>query len=231
MSACAFDAERAIRDTVPRKSRSASGSTRVLGDQALIGSIAVGDEFALGQLYDRFGALAYRLALRVARDPGLAEEAVQDAFLSAWRSASSFDGERGSARTWLLTLVHRRAVDLVRRAARRQEEPLEAPPEIGRASTPETMELRAEQKRVRTALEFLPAGQRQAIELAYYGGYSQSQIAGLLNLPLGTIKSRVFAGLSRFRNLLLEQATWVSGAREVEGQAKRLAANHPSGRS
>ncbi len=210
MSARSLDgtsAEGAVsaRDTVPTRSRSASGAKAALSDEALIGSIAVGDELALRQFYDRFGAVAYGLALRVASDRGLAEEAVQEAFLSVWRSASRFDGERGSARTWLLTLVHHRAVDLVRRAAKRREEPMKAPPESGAASTPEAAELRAERRRVRAALDSLPAGQRQAIELAYYGGYSQSQIARLLSLPLGTIKSRMFAGLSRLRDLLLER--------------------------
>ena len=209
MSARSFigaSAERAfsVRDQVRTKVRSTNGARPALDDEALIGSIAAGDELALGQLYDRFGAVAYALALRVARDPGLAEEAVQDAFLSVWRSASRFDGERGSARTWLLMLVHRRAVDLVRRAARRGEKPMQAPPEGAAASTAEA-DVRAERRRVRTALDSLPARQRQAIELAYYGGYSQSQIAEHLSLPLGTIKSRMFAGLSRLRDLLLEQ--------------------------
>jgi RNA polymerase sigma-70 factor, ECF subfamily len=209
LSARSFDrtsAERifSAQGALPTQSRVASGAQPALTDEALIGSIAVGDERALRQLYDRFGAVAYGLALRVVRDPGLAEDAVQDAFLSAWRSASRFDGERGSARTWLLTLVHRRAVDLVKRAARRREEPIKAPPESVTASTAEAADLRAERRRVRTALDSLPARQRQTIELAYYGGYSQSQIAGLLSLPLGTIKSRMFAGLSRLRDLLLE---------------------------
>ena len=173
-------------------------------DEELISSLATGDELALGALYDRLGGLAYGLAKRVVRDSGLAEEAVQEAFLAVWRSAARFDEVRGSARGWVLMLVHRRAVDLVRREALRPDLPLEAAPESGGASAAEEAHVRAEQRRVRTALEALPPAQRRVLELAYYGGNSQSEIARLLDVPLGTIKSRMFAGLSTLRDLLLE---------------------------
>ena len=94
-------------------------------DEELLAAIARGDEEALAQLYDRYGRVAYGLALRVLRDPGLAQDAVQDAFLAAWRTATAFDPARGKASTWLLTFVHRRAVDLVRREDRRRTEPLD----------------------------------------------------------------------------------------------------------
>ena len=171
-------------------------------DAALLRLVAAGEELALAELYDRFGRVAYGLALRVGRDPGLAEEAVQDAFLSVWRSAERFDARRGLARNWLLTIVHRRAVDLVQPADRRQEFTTEAVPNQTGPSTEETASVRQERRAVQQALEQIPRVQREALELAYYGGYSQTQIAARLNVPLGTIKTRVFHGLLRLRVLL-----------------------------
>src|SRR5919109_5445344 len=100
-----------------------------LSDEALLAAVARSDEAALAELYDRFGRVAYGLALRVLRDPALAEDAVQDAFLQVWRSAGRFDAGRAKASTWLLTFVHRRAVDLVRREDRRRAEPMSSAPE------------------------------------------------------------------------------------------------------
>ncbi len=162
------------------------------------------------ELYDRHGRVAYGLAFRVLRDERHAEDAVQDAFLSVWRTAAGFRAERGKASTWILTLVHRRAVDVVRREQRRRADPLldethEAIPDE-RASTEEVAWLRFERERVGEALAQLPDQQREAIELAYYGGYSQSELAERLGVPLGTIKSRMFAGLSRLRELLDDTA-------------------------
>lgn len=171
-------------------------------DEALLSLVAAGHEPALGELYDRFGHVAYGLALRVVRDLGLAEEAVQDAFLSVWRSAERFDSRRGLCRSWLLTIVHRRAVDLVQRAVRRPEIAAEEVPERTSPSTEETAAVRQEQRVVRHALELIPGVQREALELAYYGGYSQTQIADRLGVPLGTIKTRIFHGLRRLRVLL-----------------------------
>ena len=147
--------------------------------------------------------VAYGLALRVLRDEALAEDAVQDAFLAIWRGASRFIPERGKASTWILTLVHRRAVDLVRRENRRRTEPLEeSEPTAGGASVEDIAWLRLERERVQAALRKLPDPQREAIELAYYGGFTQSELAERLGQPLGTIKSRMFAGLTRLRELL-----------------------------
>jgi RNA polymerase sigma-70 factor (ECF subfamily) len=176
-----------------------------LSDEALVALAARGEEAALAELYDRHGGVAYGLAYRVLRDEGLAQDAVQEAFLALWRTAGSFVAERARASTWLLTLVHRRAVDLVRREQRRRAEPLEA------VSAPPTTEaaadeawLRLERERVQEALRQLPDAQREAIELAYYGGFSQSELAERLGEPLGTIKSRMFTGLARLRELLDE---------------------------
>jgi RNA polymerase sigma-70 factor (ECF subfamily) len=185
-----------------------------LSDEALVALVARGDEPALAELYDRVGRVAFGLALRIVRDERLAEDAVQEGFLAVWRTAASFRAERAKASTWILTLVHRRAVDLVRREERRRAEPLpdEIPTRSGEAASPtdEAAWLRYERERVQAALAQLPDMQREAIELAYYGGYSQSELAERLGVPLGTIKSRMFAGLARLRELLDEsqEGSW-----------------------
>jgi len=184
-----------------------------LSDEAVVALVARSDEQALGELYDRFGRVAYGLSLRVLRDETLAEDAVQDAFLAAWRTADRFMPERGKASTWLLTLVHRRAVDLVRREDRRRAEPIEvAGDPAGEGSADEAVWLRYERERVQAALRRLPDQQREALELAYYGGFTQSELADRLGQPVGTIKSRMFTGLTRLRDLLTEpspgEKTW-----------------------
>jgi len=175
-----------------------------LSDEALVALTERGDEGALAELYDRFGRPAYALALRILRDEALAEDAVQEAFLSAWRTAARFVPERARASTWIMTLVHRRAVDLVRREEHRRTEPLDSAPVPETASTEESAWLRLEGERVRAALRQLPDQQRETLELAYYGGFTQSELADRLGQPLGTIKSRMFAGLTRLRDLLAE---------------------------
>ena len=182
-----------------------------LSDEALLALLARRDEVALGELYDRFGRSAYGLALRVLRDDKLAEDAVQEAFLSAWRIAGSYRPERGKASTWVLTLVHRRAVDLVRREERRRAEPLEGVAHASGDATDEEAFLRFQRERVQAALRQLPDPQREALELAYYGGFTQSELAERLGQPIGTIKSRMFGGLNRLRELL--------GESEVQGEA------------
>jgi RNA polymerase sigma-70 factor (ECF subfamily) len=186
-----------------------------LSDEALVALMARGDETALGELYDRVGRIGYGLAVRILRDDRLAEDAVQEGFLTAWRTAASFRAERAKARTWILTLVHRRAVDLVRREERRRAEPLTDDTANVAAGASEPAEdaawLRFERERVQSALSKLPDAQREAIELAYYGGFSQSELAERLGVPLGTIKSRMFAGLARLRELLdepTEERSW-----------------------
>jgi len=173
-------------------------------DEELLEAVAQSSEPALGELYDRFGRVAYGLALRVLRDQALAEDAVQDAFLQVWRSAERFDPARAKASTWVLTFVHRRAVDLVRREERRRTEPVESAPEPAQPGADEDVEARSKRQIVQDALRRLPKEQRQAIELAYYGGLTQSELAERLGQPLGTIKSRMFAGLQQLRGLLDE---------------------------
>jgi RNA polymerase sigma-70 factor (ECF subfamily) len=168
--------------------------------------MARGAEDALAELYDRFGGVAYGVALRILRDQALAQDAVQDAFLAAWRTAAAFDPARGNASTWLLTLVHRRAVDLVRREERRRADVLdESAPVASGDSTDEAAEVRAQRRAVQAALAQLPPDQREALELAYYGGLSQSQLAERLGIPLGTVKSRMFTALAALRGLLREE--------------------------
>jgi RNA polymerase sigma factor (sigma-70 family) len=175
-----------------------------LSDEALVALVARSSDAALGELYDRHGRTAYGLALRVVRDASLAEDVVQDAFLGVWRSATRFVPEQAKASTWIMTFVHRRAVDLVRREERRRGQPLEQADEPVTSSSEEDAWLRFERERVQEALAKLPDQQREAIELAYYGGFTQAQLAERLGQPLGTIKSRVFNGLGRLRELLAE---------------------------
>jgi RNA polymerase sigma factor (sigma-70 family) len=183
-----------------------------LSDEALVALVARRDETALAALYDRFGRVAYGLALRVLRDRSLAEDAVQEAFMTVWRTADRFMPDRSKASSWILTFVHRRAVDLVRREERRRAEPLESAPESeeGGPGPDEEAWLRLQRERVQKALHTLPDQQREALELAYFGGFTQSELAERLGLPLGTIKSRMFTGLARLRELLddLETEQW-----------------------
>ena len=174
-----------------------------LSDEAVVALCARSDETALAELYDRYGRSAFGLAFRILRDEALAEDAVQEAFLAVWRGAVRYVPERGKASSWILTLVHRRAVDLVRHEERRRAEPLpETEPRATGASVEDLAWLGLERERVQAALAQLPDQQREALELAYYGGFTQSELAERLGEPLGTIKSRMFAGLARLRELL-----------------------------
>jgi len=177
-----------------------------LSDEALLAFVARSDEAALAELYDRFSRVAYGLALRILRDPALAQGAVQDAFLTAWRTAAGFDPARGKASTWLLTLVHRRSVDVVRREDRRRAEPLDDLPVVAVDATDEQAWVREQRRAVQGALARLSAEQREVLELAYYGGLTQSELVERLGVPLGTVKSRTFAALARLRDLLAEAA-------------------------
>ena len=196
---------RAVSDF--REATGARSSTKLghLSDEALLALASRGDDSALGELYDRYGRVAYGLALRILRDCALAEDAVQEAFLAVWRSSGTFLAEQGKPSTWILTLVHRRAVDIVRREERRRADPLDDTErlEIGSGGSAEDAAwLHFERQRVQAALRQLPDTQREAIELAYYGGFTQSELAERLGLPIGTVKSRMFAGLARLRELL-----------------------------
>jgi RNA polymerase sigma-70 factor (ECF subfamily) len=184
-----------------------SGSNRDFehfSDEALIALAGRGDEEALGALYDRFGRVAFGLAVRIVRDRSLAEDAVQEGFLAVWRSAPSFNPARAKPSTWILTLVHRRAVDLVRKEERRRADPIDDLAHPAGEATDEEAALRSKRRAVQDALRRLPDDQRETLELAYYGGLSQSELAERLGQPLGTIKSRMFTGLARLRDILAE---------------------------
>jgi RNA polymerase sigma-70 factor (ECF subfamily) len=163
---------------------------------ALIGRIAAGQQDALGEFYDRYAGLVNGLALRILRDPSDAEDVVQEVFVQAWRQADRFDPARGTPEAWLCTLARTRALDKLRRRVSRREEPAEAAP--GTTAAPRNVEVLA----VRKALEDLSANQRRALELAYYEGLTQSEIAERLGEPLGTIKTRIRTAMMRLREAL-----------------------------
>jgi RNA polymerase sigma factor (sigma-70 family) len=176
-------------------------------DRDLVRQVRSGDEEAFRALFRRYGPLAKGLAHRVVRQPFLAEEIVQEAFLSLWRDPRSYQEARGTFRVWLLSTVHHRAVDVVRReeAQRRrkqEQQPVEAYQEDIADSVADRIDLAANRERVREALEDIPAAQRQILEMMYFAGKSQSDIARELGLPLGTVKSRTLLGMRRLRLLL-----------------------------
>lgn len=176
-----------------------------LGDDELLRLSGRGDFDAFTELYSRFERIAYGLALRVVRDSHHAEDAVVESFVTVWRSAASFEPGRGSAKSWILTIVHRRAVDVIRREEKRRR-PVEISYEF-EAGADEAAALREQRVAVQRALRHLPDRERELIELAYYGGYTQSELAGQLGISLGTVKSRMFAGLARLREFLTETSS------------------------
>jgi RNA polymerase sigma-70 factor, ECF subfamily len=172
-------------------------------DHQLLEALAARDLTALSDLYDRYGRIAYTLAYRILGEPEGAEDVVQDAFISAWRGAATFKRERGNARSWLLSIVHHRAVDVVRRKTAFRPAPLEAAGETAADNdTAGEAARNVEAGTVRAALETLPEAQRRTIELAYFGGYTQSELAGLMGVPLGTVKGRMRIGLQKMRRVL-----------------------------
>ncbi|TMF27588.1 MAG: sigma-70 family RNA polymerase sigma factor [Chloroflexi bacterium] len=172
-------------------------------DDALLRSLAERDLGALAALYDRYGRLAYSLAYRILGESESAEDVVQDAFLSAWRGATGYRRERGNPRAWLLSIVHHRAVDILRRKTTFRPAPLEAAElQPGDEDTAVSAERNVEHKTVRDALEGLPPAQRRTIELAYFGGYTHVELSELMGVPLGTVKGRMRIGLQKMRRVL-----------------------------
>lgn len=181
-------------------------------DRDLVRRIEQGDEEAFRRLFRRYAPTALSLARRVARQPHLAEEIVQEAFLVVWRDPTGYDPARGTVRSWLMGMVHHRAVDAVRReeAQRRRAEEARTS-DVVMVEDPAEEVVRAvglpqEREAVRGALGELPAEQRQVIELMYFGGLSQSAISERLDLPLGTVKSRTLLGMRRLRAALIGMA-------------------------
>ena len=184
-------------------------------DQAVLDQIADGRLEALEELYDRYRTMAYSIALRITSDAGAAEDVVQDAFLGAWRNAARYERGRGSVKTWLLSIVHHRAVDAVRRRRPTIELPdREDVPPAGLTLPDLWPEVSAglDRDAVRSALSQISAVQREAIELAYFGGLTQQEIAVRTNTPLGTVKSRMRLGLLAMRRSLLGDGTVADGS-------------------
>ncbi|MDB4882164.1 MAG: polymerase sigma factor, sigma-70 family [Gemmatimonadetes bacterium] len=177
-------------------------------DASLLRRMAAGDEQALGLLYDRWNAVVHGVVTRMLRQPDDVEDVVEEAFWQAWRQASRFDPTRGAVHSWLLTIARSRALDRARSLRRRREEPLEG--DDGQAVAQQTAEgdpgLDAEASERRTivvsALADLPSEQREALELGYFGGLSQSEIAERTGQPLGTVKTRMRLALQKLRGQL-----------------------------
>lgn len=177
-------------------------------DAALVARLAAGDQAALGLFYDRFARRVYSLVCRICRADTLTDDIVEEVFLSVWRTAGRFDPDRGSVATWVLTITHHLAVDAVRREAtgRRHARPLDE-------HTGHDLPPRSEQTtgdafvagEVHDALAELPAGQREALVLAHCGGYTQSEVAVILGVPLGTVKSRTVTALRRLHPLVVDR--------------------------
>jgi RNA polymerase sigma-70 factor (ECF subfamily) len=182
------------------------GSNAAGPDPALLlRQCARGDESAFADLYDLVSARVYGLVLRVVRDPAQSEEVSQEAFLDIWRTSARFDPAKGSALSWMLTIAHRKAVDRVRSAqAATDREGVYGSRTQERAfdHTAESVERSLDAQRVHRALESLTDTQRGAVELAYLGGYTHTEVAALLDVPLGTAKTRIRDGLIRLRDTL-----------------------------
>lgn len=172
---------------------------------SLLKRAARGDTAAFAEIYDTTAARVHGLVLRVVRDPAQAEEVTQEVFLEVWRQSSRYDAARGSALAWMMTIAHRKAVDRVRSAeaaSRRDETYHHRNHTPEHDTTAEAAHASLEARRVRTALAHLTDVQREAIELAYFGGYTHTEVAALLDLPVGTAKTRIRDGLIRLRDTI-----------------------------
>jgi RNA polymerase sigma-70 factor, ECF subfamily len=188
---------------VPSGDASPEGTGTPLAE--LLRRSARGDEQSFAALYDLTARRLYGLVLRVIRDPAQADEVTQEVYLQAWRTASRYDEQKGSALSWLMTLAHRRAVDRVRaaEAASRQDTTYHQRTQVvPHDATAEAAETSIEARRVRTALTELTTVQREALELAYFGGYTHTEVATMLDLPVGTAKTRIRDGLIRLRDAM-----------------------------
>jgi RNA polymerase sigma-70 factor, ECF subfamily len=182
------------------------GRVEHLSEHGLLALIGRGDREAFARLYDLYGPAAYSLAVRIVRDRELAADVVQNVFLAVWTGATQFDPGRGQPSTWIMTMTHHKAVDMVRREQRRRTEVLDAAGDEPAAGP--TVEERAwrgiARGHIRVALARLPDPHREVIELAYFAGYSQSELADRLAVPIGTVKSRTFAAMRALREALAE---------------------------
>ena len=171
-------------------------------EAALLCAVATGDQRAFGELYDRMQARVLGLTMRILRDIGYAEEVTQEVFLEVWQLAAQFDPEKGSATGWILRKAHSRSVDRVRSSETRRARDLRIG--IRDVLEPshdvlEAVDLRISSEKVGVALRHLPEAQREAVSLAHLGGYSHSEVSEMLQVPIGTVKTRIRAGLERLR--------------------------------
>jgi RNA polymerase sigma-70 factor (ECF subfamily) len=184
-----------------------------LADEDLMQLVRKGDDQAFKLVYQRHATVAFSLAYRMTGQRGTAEDVVQEAFLSLWRSGARYDRARGSVRTWVLGIVHNRAIDALRRSTARDSKDMSDDGIAERIEAPERTDVevarRDEAREVRGALETLPAEQSRVIELAFFGGFSQSEIAAMLDTPIGTVKGRMRLGMEKLRAQLsgLSEAT------------------------
>lgn len=178
------------------------------GDADVMRRIRAGDRSAIDDLYERFRRPAFALARRILADDALAEDVLQEAFLSVWRDPAAFDRARGSVASWLLAVVHHKAVDAVRREESQRRRQAQAEEELVLDAPTATRDVeddawtRMVGAQVRTAMAALSQPQREALTLAYYGGYTQREVAALTGTPLGTVKTRMLAGMRRLKQEL-----------------------------
>jgi RNA polymerase sigma-70 factor (ECF subfamily) len=193
-----------------RPNRIRSADLRELADEDLMQLVRDGDARAFEAIFDRHGGVAFSLAYRMCGRRAMAEDVVQEAFLSLWRSGARYDRARGSVRTWVLGVVHNRAIDALRRGVVRDRLGIADESLAERLPSPDRTDVEAVRREaareVRDALGTLPDEQRQVIELAYFGGFTHSQIAEMLSLPIGTVKGRMRLGLTKLRLALGDPA-------------------------
>lgn len=180
-------------------------STVPASQEELLGRVAQGDEGAFGELYDRMAPRVLGLVRRLLVDPSQSEEVTQEIFLEIWQTATRYEAQRGGASTWILTMAHRRAVDRIRSSQASRDRDIKIGIRdlaVAYDEVSETVGVRIEHERVEKAMSRLTELQRQAISLAYYGGLSQSEVAERLQIPLGTVKTRLRDGMIRLRDEL-----------------------------
>ena len=190
---------------VPPEPERSGGTTPSDAEAALLGRCALGDQAAFAELYDRVSPRIHGLVRKVVRNPAISEEVTQEVMLEIWRLSARFDTGRGSALGWMLSIAHRRAVDRVRSeeaSDRRDTTYSVGSAGVAHDQTADRVEDSLDRQRVRAALASLTDAQRRSIELAYYGGYTHTEVATLLDIPVGTAKTRIRDGLIRLRDTL-----------------------------
>jgi RNA polymerase sigma-70 factor (ECF subfamily) len=208
---------------MPAKADAGTIDVSALSDVELIARVSDGDAKALEVLYDRYNRVVYSFALRIVGDPQIAEELLQEVFFRAWQQGKAFRETRGAFVTWLLSITHNMAIDEVRKRRRRPQKADSEEPELVLAGVPDTSQdvegevwLTTLRSTIEGAMALLPAAQREAIELAYFQGLTQREIAERLGEPLGTIKTRMRLGIQKLREHLGDQLGDLFARTEVE---------------